>query len=71
ITSVIHSAPHTTASMSNYGIARDESRLIFKGTGTIEKALSKPIPSRLQRSSSSIRKAMALHPQPSSLMTTM
>ena len=41
ITSVIHSAPHTTASMSNYGIARDESRLIFKGTGTIEKGAVK------------------------------
>ena len=41
ITSVIHSAPHTIASMSNYGIARDESRLIFKGTGTIEKGAVK------------------------------
>ena len=41
ITSVIHSAPHTTATMSNYGITKDESRLIFKGTGTIEKGAVK------------------------------
>ena len=38
---LIHSAPHTTATMSNYGITKDESRLIFKGTGTIEKGAVK------------------------------
>lgn len=41
ITSVFHKAPHTTALMSNYGIARDESRLSFSGISEIEKGAKK------------------------------
>lgn len=42
-TSVVHHAAHTNASMNNYGIARDESRIIFKGVSTIEKGSVKTI----------------------------
>jgi Fe-S cluster assembly protein SufD len=35
LTSVIHEAPHTTARMSNYGIAREKSFLTFAGTSEI------------------------------------
>lgn len=36
-TSVWHNSPHTTGSMSNYGICRDESRLTFTGTSEIKR----------------------------------
>lgn len=35
-TSVKHIAPHTQALMSNYGIAREQSHLVFTGTSAIE-----------------------------------
>lgn len=41
VTSVRHRAPRTSALMSNYGIARDESRIIFKGVGAIDKGAVK------------------------------
>lgn len=34
---VLHKANNTEALVSNYGIARDQSRLIFKGTSSIDK----------------------------------
>jgi len=42
-TSVRHMAAHTNASMNNYGIARDDSKIIFKGVSTIEKGSVKTI----------------------------
>lgn len=40
-TSVTHSVNETRALMSNYGISRDESKIVFSGTSTIEKDAKK------------------------------
>lgn len=49
VTSVRHAAPYTNATMANYGIARDESRMIFKGTGAIDKGAVKTITKQIAK----------------------
>ena len=43
VTSVNHMAPHTEALMSNYGIAREHSHLVFSGTSAIQQGAKKSI----------------------------
>ncbi len=43
LTSVTHEAPHTSALMSNYGIAREKSFLVFAGTSEIKNGSRKSV----------------------------